>query len=80
MILALAGGTSDHTGLAAAVTAVLNRQLEGKRCRVFGADLRVRAVATGFAGYPDVTVVCNTLKRDPEEGTQRSTPPSSSRF
>jgi Uma2 family endonuclease len=74
MILAMAGGTPDHAGLAAAITAALNRQLEGKRCRVFSADLRVRAVATGFAGYPDVTVVCNTLKRDPEDANTAINP------
>jgi hypothetical protein len=34
MILAMAGGTPDYAALAAAVTASLNRQLEGKRSRV----------------------------------------------
>lgn len=74
MILAMAGGTPDHAALAAAVTASLNRQLEGKRCRVYSADLRVRVLATGFAGYPDVTVVCNKLELDPEDANTATNP------
>ncbi len=74
MILAMAGGTPDHAGLAATVTALLNRQLEGKKCRVYSADLRVRVVATGFAGYPDVTVVCNQLERDVEDPNTATNP------
>lgn len=74
MILATAGGTPDHAALAAAVTASLNRQLEGKRCRVYSADLRVRVLATGFAGYPDVTVVCNKLELDPEDANTATNP------
>ena len=74
MILAMAGGTPDHAALAMAVGASLKRQLEGKKCRVYSADLRVRVVATGFAGYPDVTVVCNKLERDPEDANTATNP------
>lgn len=41
---------------------------------MFSADLRVRSLATGFAGYPDVTVVCNTLERDPEDANTATNP------
>lgn len=74
MILAMAGGTPDHAALAMAVGASLNRQLEGKKCRVYSSDLRVRVLATGFAGYPDVTVVCNKLERDPEDANTATNP------
>ncbi|HEX4340457.1 MAG TPA: Uma2 family endonuclease [Polyangiaceae bacterium] len=74
MILAMAGGTPDHAALAATVTALLNRQLEGKRCRVYSADLRVRVLGTGFAGYPDVTVICNKLERDPGDANTATNP------
>jgi Uma2 family endonuclease len=74
MILAMAGGTPDHAALAVAVAASLNRQLEGKRCRVYSSDLRVRVLATGFAGYPDVTVVCNQLELDPEDTNTATNP------
>jgi Uma2 family endonuclease len=64
-IYAMAGGSVLHAALAAAVLASLDRQLEG-RCRVFTSDLRIRVRATGFAGYPDVTVVCGDARTDPE--------------
>lgn len=74
MILAMAGGTPEHAALAAAVATSLNRQLEGKRCRVYSSDLRVRALATGFAGYPDVTVVCTKLELDPADANTATNP------
>lgn len=65
-IYAMAGGTPEHAALAAAVTALLGAQLAGKPCVLFSSDLRVRVVATGLATYPDVSVVCGELARDPE--------------
>jgi Uma2 family endonuclease len=74
LILAMAGGSPDHAALAAAVVASLTRQLEGKRCRVFSEALRIRVLTTGFAGYPDATVVCNKLERDPEDASTVTNP------
>ncbi len=74
LILAMAGGTPEHARLAAAVSAALARQLEGKRCAVFSEALRIRVVATGFAGYPDVSVVCGALERDPENANTVTNP------
>ncbi len=67
MILAMAGGTPDHAALAMAVGTSLTQQLQGKKCRVFSEALRIRVPATGFAGYPDVTVVCAKLELDPND-------------
>ncbi len=66
LILGMAGGTPDHARIAATIVALLSQQLSGRRCAVFSEALRVRAQQTGFAGYPDVTVVCDALQRDPE--------------
>jgi Uma2 family endonuclease len=74
MILAMAGGTPDHAALAMTVGTLLNRQLAGKKCRVFSADLRIRSSVTGFAGYPDVSVVCNKLERDREDANTATNP------
>jgi len=65
-IYAMAGGTPEHSALAVAATVALANQLLGGPCRVFNSDLRVRVLATGLATYPDVTVVCGPLERDPE--------------
>lgn len=65
-ISARLGGSPEHTALAVAVASSLRTQLEGKRCRVFSSDLRVRVLASGLATYPDVSVVCGPLERDTE--------------
>ena len=66
-IYAMAGGTPEHAALAAAVVGILFAQLRAGRCRVHDSDLRVRVLATGLATYPDATVVCGPLERDPED-------------
>lgn len=65
-IFDMSGGTVEHAGLAVAVTSRLTLQLQSKRCRVFPSDLRVRVLATGLCTYPDATVVCGPLERDPD--------------
>jgi Uma2 family endonuclease len=66
-ILAMAGGTPEHAALGAAVIGLLSEQLTGGPCYPLSSDLRVRVPATGLATYPDVTVVCGALERDPED-------------
>ena len=65
-IYGMAGGTPEHAALSVAVSSALLAQLRGGPCRVYSSDLRVRVLATGLATYPDVTVVCGELERDPE--------------
>lgn len=65
-IYAMAGGTPEHAALSVAVSSILLAQLRGGACRVFSSDLRVRVRATGLVTYPDVSVVCGALERDPE--------------
>lgn len=66
-IFAMAGGTPAHAGLAVNVSFELARQLEGKPCRAFSSDLRIRVLTTGLATYPDLSVICGPLERDPED-------------
>jgi Uma2 family endonuclease len=65
-IYAMAGGTPEHAALAVAISSAFMTALRGGSCRVFSSDLRVRVLATGLATYPDVTIVCGELERDPE--------------
>ncbi len=74
VILGMAGGTPEHARIAAMIVTSFGRQLEGKRCAVFSEALRVRSLATGFAGYPDVTVVCGELQRDPRNSSTVTNP------
>jgi Uma2 family endonuclease len=65
-IHAMAGGTPEHAALAATLIGLLQAQLRGSPCRVFTSDLRVRVLETGLATYPDITIACGELLRDPE--------------
>ena len=68
-VWAMAGGTPEHSALAAAVIRELGVALRGKPCRVYTSDVRVRVLATGLSTYPDVTVVCGaaeTAAEDPD--------------
>jgi len=65
-IFAMAGGTPEHAALCLQIGSALNVQLEDRPCRVYGSDLRIRVKATGLASYPDTTVVCGPLERDPD--------------
>lgn len=65
-IYGMAGGTPEHAALAAAVIGLLFPSLRGTGCRAYDADLRVRT-PTGLSTYPDVTIVCGSTVRDPED-------------
>lgn len=64
---AMAGGTPEHAAICANVIRALGNQLEGKPCRTYSSDLRVRVRATGLGTYPDVTVICDHLEADPDD-------------
>lgn len=66
-VWAMAGGSPDHAGICANITALLSAQLRGRPCRVFSSDLRVRVLETGLATYPDVTVICGRFESDPDD-------------
>jgi Uma2 family endonuclease len=68
-ILAMAGGTPEHAALSSAIPALLGRQLSGRPCRTYSADLRIRVQATGLATYADASVVCDPVLRDPTSPT-----------
>lgn len=70
----MAGGTPDHAGLQLAVGGELRAQLRGRKCRVFSSDLKIRVLATGLATYPDLSVVCGRLEKDPEDDNAVTNP------
>jgi Uma2 family endonuclease len=74
MILAMAGGTIEHSALIMAVASALSSQLRGRPCRTYDSNARIRVAATGNAYYPDVSVVCGTLQADPEDALSIGNP------
>lgn len=73
-IVAMAGGTPEHSAMAAEVIGQLREQIHAGRCRVFSSDLGVRVLATGLATYPDASVVCGKTERDPDKPTNVTNP------
>ena len=61
----MSGGTIDHSGLTAQMIVLLGTLLRGKRCRVFDPNLGIRVIATGLFTYPDASIVCGSLEKDP---------------
>ncbi len=66
-VYAMSGGTPEHAGITANVARLLGNALEGRPCRVFSPDLRVRVQASGLGTYADVTVICGQLEYDPAD-------------
>jgi Uma2 family endonuclease len=73
-VFAMAGGTPEHSALTAAAIGELRSALQGKPCRVFSSDLRLRVLATGLVTYPDVSIVCGHLELDPEDKNTMTNP------
>jgi Uma2 family endonuclease len=66
-VSAMAGGSPRHAAIAARVISQLITQLRGHPCEVFTSDLRIRVLDTGLGTYPDGSVVCGSLRLDPED-------------
>jgi Uma2 family endonuclease len=73
-IYAMAGGAPQHAALTLAVAAALLNALRAGPCRAFSSDLRIRVLATGFAAYPDVAVVCGPVEVDPDSNATVTNP------
>jgi Uma2 family endonuclease len=66
-IIAMAGGTARASFIAAKVIRHLGNVLEGKPCRVYTSDLRVRVARRAFLTYPDASVICGPVQFDPDD-------------
>lgn len=66
-ILAMSGGTPNHAGITTNVSRLIGNSLEGRPCRVFSPDLRIRVLTTGIGTYADVAVICGKIELDPAD-------------
>ncbi len=57
-VFAMAGGTGEHSAVAANIIREIGNALFGQRCRVNTSDMRIRIPANGRYVYPDASVVC----------------------
>jgi Uma2 family endonuclease len=71
---AMAGGTLTHAELASAMQRELGNLALTCGCRVFSSDAKVRVLATGLATYPDASMVCGAVERDPADANAMTNP------
>ena len=57
-VVAMAGGTANHTRICMNLHAALRAQLRPKGCETFGSDLRIKAKQSTHYFYPDASVIC----------------------
>jgi len=64
-IYAMAGGSEEHSALAAELLRALGNSVGDRPCRVHTSDLRVYVEAAGLATFPDGAVICGPLEQHP---------------
>lgn len=75
-IIAMAGGSHNHSLIAANVIIALGVALKGKPCRVYESNLRICIPRTPLYTYPDALVVCGKPILDSkDEGSETVTNP-----
>ena len=62
-IYAMAGGSEEHSALAAEMVRVLGNAVGDRPCRVHTSDLRIYVEAAGLATFPDCSVICGPLEQ-----------------
>lgn len=66
-MFAMAGGSANHSLIAANVSGELSLALKLTRYFVFGSNLRVNVEGTGLYTYPDITVACEERRFSAED-------------
>jgi Uma2 family endonuclease len=66
-IIAMAGGSFEHSLIIANVIGEVRNRLKGGPCRVFESNLRVSVAGTTLYTYPDVSVICGEPQFDPKD-------------
>ena len=71
-ILAMSGGSPDHSLITMNTGAALTVRLRGGSCRVYDSNLRVRIPREPRCCYPDLSVICGPAIRDPDDRSGQS--------
>jgi Uma2 family endonuclease len=61
----MAGGSEDHSALAAQILRTLGNAIGDQPCRVHTSDLRLYVESIGMATFPDGMVLCGPLQQHP---------------
>ncbi len=61
-VVAMAGGSPDHSLISVNIGSELRANLKGTPCKVYSSDLKIRVVKAGRSFYGDTTVICGELE------------------
>jgi Uma2 family endonuclease len=73
-VVAMAGGSPEHSLLCARLLLALGNALEAGNCRPFESNLRLYLPAARRGLYPDASVICGRLERDPVDPDAATNP------
>jgi Uma2 family endonuclease len=62
-IYAMAGGSEEHSALAAVMVRFLGNVIGDHPCRVHTSDLRIYVESVGLATFPNASVICGPLQQ-----------------
>ena len=65
-VFAMAGGSANHSLIAANFIREAGNGLKGMPCVVYSSDLRIKVSETGLYTYPDASIVCGGPQFDDE--------------
>jgi Uma2 family endonuclease len=65
-MFAMSGASKEHVVISGNIHALLWNQFRGRKCQVYGSDMRVKVEASGLYTYPDVSATCDTPRFDDE--------------
>ena len=71
-LIAMAGGTEQHSLTIGNSIRELGNALKGHGCRVYDSNLQVKVRGTEKRSYPDVSVVCGEPEFDPDVSKRRA--------
>lgn len=71
-ILMMAGGSENHSLIITNTIRSIGNRLQGKPCRVYESNLRIRIPRTPLYVYPDISIICGPTQRDPDDHTGNS--------
>ena len=75
-IYAMAGGSEEHSALAAEVLRALGNAIGDRPCRAHTSDLRIYVEAAGLATFPDGSVISGPLEQHPPSPVATALNPS----
>lgn len=74
-IVAMAGGSISHGTIVSNLNRALGNALDGRPCRVFTSDQRVKSEALGRFFYPDSFALCGAINISKDDGVDSVTNP-----